>query len=81
MIISSVAVIATAVVPATPVAMIPRIITGPAIDPGSGVVSIIRIAIVGITAVIAGANSDSYPNMHSGIGLTGEAQHSQQRND
>jgi len=81
-VISAVSIIATtvsAVISATPVTVIPRIVAGPEIDRGSTV--IIRAGIVGITAVISRADPDSYPNMHSGIGLAGEAQHSQQRND
>jgi hypothetical protein len=63
--------------------MIPGIIAGPVIDRGSAVIIRPWIAIgitVGITTVIAGADANPHAETHSGIGLAGEAQHSQQRN-
>jgi hypothetical protein len=87
-IVTAMAVIAAAVVAAMPVAMIPGIIAGPEIDPDiariipvvSGRIGSVRISIIRAT-IIAAPDSDPYPNMHSGIGLAGEAQGTQQRND
>jgi hypothetical protein len=78
--------IATTVVSTVPIAMIPGIIAGPEIDPGiTGIIPIIsRIRSIRIrrAAIISGSTDpDAYPNVYSGIGLTGEAKHSQQCND
>jgi len=63
-----------------PVTMVPRIISRPIIN-GRAIISIIRVSIIGAIRIIAGANPDSDCNMHSGIGLAGDAQSSQQGDD
>jgi len=75
-----------AIIAATPVSMIPGIIAGAVIDADvTGIIAIVggirgRISIIGVRgwAVIAAADSYSDAHMHSGIGLAGKAQHSQQ---
>jgi hypothetical protein len=73
-------------VSAMPVAMVPRIIARPVIH-GRSIVPVVGIPVIRIArsiisgAVISRANSHSDANMHSGIGLAGEADHSHQRND
>jgi hypothetical protein len=68
-----------------PVAVIPGIIAGSKINPDiAGIIPIVSgIGSVGIrTAIIYRASdSNADTNVNSGIGLAGEAQHSQQRND
>jgi hypothetical protein len=88
-IITTVAVIAAAVVAAMPVAVIPGVIAGTEINPDiAGIIPVIsgigsvRIPVIRRGTVIDGSpNSEPHANMHSGIGLAGEAQHSQQRHD
>jgi len=87
-VISPVAIItaATAIIPAVPVAMIPRIIPRPVIAIIRIGRYVSRIAIIGIAAVITGpvisrSNPNTDTDVNSGIRLAGEAQHSQQRND
>lgn len=82
-VVAAMAVIAPAsVVAAMPVTMTPRIIAGRVIDRGSAAVIIGAGAVITVrAAVIAAPDSNPDADMHSGIGLAGEAQHSQQRNN
>jgi hypothetical protein len=84
-VVTTVTVIGAVVITAMPVTMIPGIIARAEIDPDiTGIIPAVpgRVRIIRIGTIIdGGPDTDSYPNMHSRIGLAGKAQHSHQRNN
>jgi len=72
-------VVATAIIAATPVTVIPRIIARAIVAVVGGRISVTRIGVIRIASavIVSRAHPDSHTDMHSGISLAGDAQHSQ----